>query len=565
VAPAPAATLVELRVLEGPNLYFPRPAIKVTIAIGGWQRAAGPTVTKAGLALQVAAAAQPGPPRSEQRQRVVAKIAAATTRRLAALAGASRLAVRARSGDAVDTIVVAFPWRRRGSAEALGRALVLALGAGLRRAPDRVIAELAAQVRAAEPGPEPTLPEPTTPVVQVTGTNGKTTTTRIVAHLVAAAGRRVAYSSTDGVYSGERRVKTGDYSGFGGATTALAQRPDVAVLETARGGMLLRGIGVQHNDVAVVTNVSADHLDLQGIHTVDQLAEVKGLITTITRPEGWNVLNADDPRVLAMRRHASGRTWLFSLDPEHPAIREVIASGGRATTVIDGMVTVLAGSGVRKLVDVVDVPATLAGISSVNVSNVLAAASAALAVGLPSGAVATGLRTFVLDQDRNPGRANLYELRGVVIVLDYAHNEAGMVGLTEILRGLRRPRAEVWLTIGTAGDRTDQILHAFAFRAALGCDHLFIAELERYLRGRTRGDVVAQLRAGAAEAGVTDVTVYPDELTGLRASVAAARPGDVVGATVLAMRTQVFRWLRRRGARRLTPADVKRLARRAAT
>ena len=131
--------------------------------------------------------------------------------------------------------------------------------------------------------PSRTLPDPDIPVIQVSGTNGKTTTTRLIAHMVMTAGKRVAFSSTDGVYRNDRLVKKGDYSGFGGAAIALAQHPDVAVLETARGGILLRGIGVAHNDVAVVTNVSADHLHLQGISTVDQLAEVKATVTRITR------------------------------------------------------------------------------------------------------------------------------------------------------------------------------------------------------------------------------------------------------------------------------------------
>jgi len=563
--PTPAADLLELRILDGPNLYFPRPAVKVTLEAAGWMRASGAMVAKCGAALGVGAAAQPGDPRTQQRQRVVARIAAAYVRRVAVAAGASRLAVRARPGDGLDRVVIAFPWRRRGAAEALGRAAARAMAVGPRRAPAGVIADLAALVAAADPGPEPTVPDPPGLVVQITGTNGKTTTTRMLAHLVEAAGKTVAYSSTDGVYRGHRRVVKGDYSGFGGAATALAQRPDVAVLETARGGMLLRGIGVLHNDVAVVTNVSADHLDLQGIHTVDQLAEVKGLITRITRADGWDVLNADDPRALAMRRHATGRPWLFTLDPRHPAIREVLTDGGRATTVIDGAIAVLQDHGVRPLVPLLDVPATLAGVSSIYTANVLAAASAALAIGLPARSVIKGLRTFVLDQAANPGRANLFTLDGRTIVIDYAHNEAGIRGLSEILRGLRPPGSEVWLTIGTAGDRTDDILHAFALHAALGSDHLAFAELQHYLRGRTREGIVAQLAAGAAEAGVTDVPVYVDELRALRATFKTSVPGDVVSATVLGMRAEVFRWLKRRGARPLTPADVKRLARAASS
>jgi cyanophycin synthetase len=490
-------------------------------------------------------------------------VAAQLARRIARAAGTGRLAVRGRAGPEPGQVVLAFPWRRREAAEALARAVATATGAILRRSADRVVAELAEEVVAADPGPEPAVPDPEVPVIQVTGTNGKTTTTRLVAHLAAVAGRRVAYSSTDGVYRNGRRVLEGDYSGFGGAATALAQRPDVAVLETARGGILLRGIGVLHNDVAVVTNVSADHLDLHGITTVDQLAEVKATVTRITRPEGWAVLNADDPRVLAMRRVATGRLWLFSLDPRHPALREALAEGGRAMTVLDGLIVWIDGPAVHPLIEVERVPVTFAGISGINTQNALAAAAASLAVGLRPSAVARGLRTFVPDPQRNPGRSNLFSLDRRVVVLDYAHNEAGMDGLVEILQGLRQPGREIWLGIGTAGDRTDRILEGFALRAALGVEHLAIAELLPYLRGRSREAVVDHLRKGAARAGKRDVRVYPDEMRALRAMLEASVPGDVVAVTALAQRPQAFRWLRRKGARVLGPADVRRLVRRA--
>jgi cyanophycin synthetase len=414
-------------------------------------------------------------------------------------------------------------------------------------------------VAEAEPGPEPTVPDPEIPVIQVTGTNGKTSTTRLLAHLVMTAGKRVAFSSTDGVYRNDRRVRKGDYSGFGGAAIALAQHPDVAVLETARGGILLRGIGVSHNDVAVVTNVSADHLDLQGISTVDQLAEVKSTITRITRPTGWVVLNADDPRVLAMRRTATGQPWLFSLDPQNPALREALADRGRAITVLDGRIVWMEAAAVHLLVALEDVPITLAGLSRMYTQNALAAAAAGLAVGLSSRTVSKGLRTFVLDPTKNPGRTNLFSLDRRLLVLDYAHNEAGMDGLVEILQGLRPAGREIWLAIGTAGDRTDAILQGFAVRAALGTDHLAVAELLKYLRGRPREDVVDQLRRGAARAGKLDVPVYPDEMRALRGMLKASAPGDVVGITALAQREAAFRWLRSKGARLLGPSDVRRL------
>src|SRR5262249_61403090 len=162
---------------------------------------------------------------------------------------------------------------------------------------------------------------------------------------------------------------------------------------------------------------------------------------------------------LAMRRGAKGHPWLLSLDPDHPAIRTALDEGGRASTVIDGWLTVLAPEGSQALVPLLDVPLTLAGISRNNTMNALAATSAALATGVPPDAVVRGLRSFVLDEGSNPGRANLYELDGRVVVLDYAHNEAGLQGMIEVCRGLCAKPGEVWLSFGTAGDRTDEILH----------------------------------------------------------------------------------------------------------
>ena len=558
------ADLIELRVLDGPNLYFPRPAVKLTIGVGGWL---GVPEERLSMAIQRAGASgRPGRPGSDQRRRTVARLAARLTWRLATASGV-RLAVRSRPGPEPDRIVVAFPWRRRGSAEALGREVAPLLHeAGGRRSVDRLLTEAAARVATAEPGDEPSVPDPDIPVISVTGTNGKTTTVRLLAHIVRSAGRRVAYSSTDGVYREDGElIEAGDYSGFGGAARALAEEPDVAVLETARGGILLRGIGVLHNDVAVVTNVSEDHLGLHGIRTIDQLAEVKATVTRITRPGGWDVLNADDPRVLSMRRLATGRPWLCSLDPWHPAIRDALAEGGRATVPLDGWMTVLDGSTSRPIVELIDVPVTIAGISRHNVMNAMQAASAAIGIGLPERAVVRGLTTFVTDPERNPGRANLFSLDGRVLVIDYAHNQAGMQGLTEMCEGLRRPGGEIWLVICTAGDRTDRILHDFAYAAARGADHVAVAELLRYLRGRDRVDVLERLLAGARDGGADQVDAYADELAGLRAVLRRSERGDVIGVTALGMRAEVFAWLEGAGAKRMTPARVKQLVRRASS
>jgi cyanophycin synthetase len=570
-----AVRLLELRVLDGPNLYFTRPAIKLTLAVPGWLvvdegRAASLAATTGlrGTDPESAAASRvrPGLPNTQHRLRFVARLAAHVTRSLAAAAG-SAIAVRSRSGPDPETVVVAFPWRRRNSAEALGKEVAELLGAifGARRSFERMLGEAARRVEEVEPGPLPSVPDPEIPVIAVTGTNGKTTTVRALAHLIRSAGLNVSYSSTDGVYFNGQLVEEGDYSGFGGAARALSQPGvDVAVLETARGGILLRGIGTMRNSVAVVTNVSADHLGLHGINSLDQLAEVKSTITRITRPDGWDVLNADDPRALAMRRGIRGRPWVFSLDPDHPAIRAAVAEGGRATTVIDGQLTYFTpGMRPHRLLPLEDVPLTLAGISTHNTHNAMAVASAALGIGVPDEAVVKGLRTFVLDPETNPGRTNLFELDGRIVVVDYAHNEAGMKGLVETCRGLRSPGKQIWLAYGMAGDRSDEILHGVSYLAARGADHIAITEQTIYLRGRDRRDLLDRLMAGAVDGGATEVPLFEEELPALQWMMQSSARGDVIAITALAQRREIFAMMEERGGARIGPERVRQLVRRA--
>ena len=559
--------VVELRVLEGPNLYFTRPAIKLTLAVPGWLAANERRAADLARRIRLPGQARPGAPHSEHRLRFVARVAAHITRSLAAAAG-SRIGVRSRPGAEPDHVVVAYPWRRRAAAEALGREVADLLGAALRaRRPFRaLLRERAARLgRFDKLGPEPSVPVPHVPVIAVTGTNGKTTTVRLLAHLFASAGRSVAYTSTDGVYVDGRLVEEGDYSGPSGAEMALAQPGvQVAVLEVARGGILLKGIGAAQADVAVVTNVSADHLGLHGIVTLDQLAEVKATITRIVPPEGWSVLNADDPRVLGMRRTAGGRPFLFSMDPDHPALRSAVAEGGLGIAPIDGRLALLRpGPSFLPLVPLEDIPVTLAGISTAHVQNAMAAAAAALGAGLPREDVVRGLRSFVLDPERNPGRANLFEDGGRVVVIDYAHNEAGMQGLVEICHGLRAPGAEVWIAFGSAGDRSDEIMHTVGYRAARGADRVAVVELHRYLRGRDPEEVVDRLRAGAVDGGASEVPDFPTEVAGLEWMLGHARPGDVVAITALSQRPELFDLLRRRGATGIDPARCRELVRRA--
>ena len=558
--------LVELRTLEGPNLYFPRPAIKLTAAIPGWMRATTARLERMTGEMGAPGTLHPGERSSDQRRRFVARIAAHVTREIANAAG-TRLAVRGRLGPEADQIVVAFPWRRQGTAEALAREVPAVLSDLLRtrRSLSKLAADAAVRIRAHPLGDVPSVLDPTIPVVAVTGTNGKTTTVRLLAHIVRSGGASVAYSSTDGVYHDDRLVEEGDYSGFAGAGIALSQPGvEVAVLETARGGILLRGIGTMQNDVAVVTNVSRDHLGLHGIQTLDELAEVKATITRITRPDGWVVLNADDPRVLSMRKGATGRPFLFSMDAAHPAIRDALSDGGRAIAVLDRWLVIFGtGSAVRPLVALTDLPVALAGIATHHVQNAMAATAAALGISLPEEAIVQGLRTFVQEPATNPGRANVFTLEERIVVVDYAHNEAGMTGLTEVLAGLRPLGAEIWLAICSAGDRQDEVLHALGYRAARGADHVIVSELPHYLRGRDPSDLVSRLRAGAQDAGATDVPVQPDEVQALEYMLERSGARDVIGLTALGQRPQIFDLLERRGAVHADPSTVRLLVGRA--
>ena len=412
---AEAVTVTEVRVLEGPNLYFTRPAVKVSLECPGYLAADEERLRELGHRLGLRGV-RPGAADSDQRQRFVMRLV--RPRRPARRPRLGHDPARRthphrqhpRPGRRRLPVALAGP-RRRARGVARPRPSDRSSTARRPRARQGIRAAVA-RVSAAAPGRDRCSAAPRIPVASVTGTNGKTTTTRLLAHIGMTAGLVTAWSSTDGVLAQGEVLEEGDYSGPAGARAVLAA-PGVqlGILETARGGLLLKGMGVSANDVSVVTNVSEDHLGQQGIDTVDQLAEVKAIVTRVTKPAGWVVLNGDDPRVWAMRSGARGRPWAFSLDPDSPALRESLNAGGRAATVLDGDLVVLSpGADPDHLVPVVDVPVTLSGLSLHNIANALAAAAAALGLGLPREAVVEGLRTFAPDPLHNPGRMNVYSV-----------------------------------------------------------------------------------------------------------------------------------------------------------
>jgi cyanophycin synthetase len=552
-----APALVELRVLEGPNLYFPRAAIKLTLDVTALAKAPEAELRRLAEALGVASI-RAGVPLSGFRQRSLTRLVTRLVRRIAAESGTTRLGVRVRPTAQPELIVVSYPWRDRNRARALGEAVASVID-GLGTADVAALVASAAQrVSMVERGPGPTTIRPRVPVVAVTGTNGKTTTSRMIAQIAREAGHHVGWSNTDGIYVDGELVEGGDYSGPSGAGRVLAHKEvDFAVTETARGGILLKGIGLVSNDVSVVTNVTADHLGLHGIDTVDQLAEVKGVVARITKKSGWAVLNADDPRVFAMRMTSPARRWVFSRDPDSPALREVLVHGGRATTIIDGWITVLDGNRVDPLVEVLDVPMTLSGLSRFNVENALAAASAALAAGIDRVHVIAGLRSFRPDPEHNPGRMNFFTLGEVSVVMDLAHNEAGLEAMIEIMRGVRAPGRRLLLGLGAVGDRQDDLLEMLGEIAGRDADVVVIGHKEKYLRGRTTEELESLLGAGAQRVGVTGIQAYPTELASLQALLDLAEPGDVVGLMCHAERQEVYDWLAAQGATADSPEQLR--------
>jgi cyanophycin synthetase len=506
--------LLELRILDGPNRFFSRPAVKLEF-IAPTPGAAAEVAAGAGLAVRrlYVALGLPAP-------RIVSRRSTDDTRAL-----------------------IAYPWRRRTIAQAIAAA---ASRLALQRSTDR--RELAA-LRAMALGPLPHLPRPRVPVVAITGTNGKSTTTRLIAHIATAAGKRVGMTNSDGIFVAGELVEAGDWTGFGGAARILAEPGvELAVLETARGGILLRGIGYGANDVAVVTNVSADHLGLQGIDTLDELAETKAAVVRMTKPGGWAVLNADDPRTWAMRRETRAQWYPFSMDPLSVQAEQALDAGGRAAVLERGWV-VLRAAGQRpiRLARADELPVALHGLARYNVANALAAAAACDALDLPHKTIAAGLRSFGRDAAANPGRLNLFERDGTVVLIDFAHNEAGLEGLVKVSRGLAG-KHRVRLAIGTAGDRTDEVLRNLGKIGGEGADDLVICEKVHYLRGRDREDLNGLLREGAAEAGYRgNVPAYPSELAALQELVERADPGDVVAVMSHVERQEIFEWLRAHG------------------
>ena len=392
------------------------------------------------------------------------------------------------------------------------------------------------------------------PVALVTGSNGKTTVVRLLAAMAAAAGRVTGLTSTEGVVVGGKLVKEGDYSGPEGARRVLRRAEvDTAILETARGGLLRRGLTVERADVAVVTNIAADHLGEFGVQDLRQLAETKLLVARAIGPGGRVVLNADDPVLVEASAAVQAPIVWFSLDAGNAVIRRHTEAGG-AAAVVDGDALVLVTGSEREVVArVAEMPLAAGGAARHNVANALAATAAAGGLGISLGAVRATLCRFGRDPADNPGRANLYEVGGIRIVVDYAHNPHGMAALAATLDALPSERRLVM--IGQAGDRDDDAIRELA-RAALALrpDRVVVKEMDAYLRGRAPGEVPALMADELRRAGLPEGAISSpgSEIPAVHEALGWARPGDLLVLTLHQDRRQVtelLETLRSRGWR----------------
>jgi len=397
------------------------------------------------------------------------------------------------------------------------------------------------------------------PIVAVTGSNGKTTTTRIIAHVFKGMGRKVGMTSTDGIYIDERLVKKADASGPKSAQMVLQNpRVDFAVFEVARGGILREGLGYGRNDVAVVMNVTGDHMGLGEVKTLRQLAAVKRVIVEAVPRDGQAVLNADDPLVAEMRKHCSGSIVFFTMKPPSELVERHVRRGGAAVVLGEGthgeMIVIRHGRRAMPLAYTHLLPATFGGKARMNVQNALAAAGAAYAAGAHLHDIRQGLRTFSTSYYQAPGRLNLFELDRVRVLVDYAHNPAAMQALGDFVDHMTTG-GDGWQAnlrvgvIATPGDRRDQDMRQVGRIAARYFDEIIVRE-DHNPRGRQRGETAALVAEGirqsmrkGARCGAVDVIV--DEMEATRAALDRSRPGDLV-VLCIDYATEVWRELQAR-------------------
>jgi cyanophycin synthetase len=366
------------------------------------------------------------------------------------------------------------------------------------------------------------------PVIAITGTNGKTTTARMLAHILKMSGKKVGLTTTDGLYINGRRILKGDLTGPWSAQMVLKDPTvDFAVLETARGGILRAGLGYDQCDIGVITNVSEDHLGLRGVETLEDLAHVKSVVVEVVRRDGYSILNAEDPHLVPLADRARGQLCYFSLDPDNEVFRRHVEGGGTGAMLRDNSIIIRRGAQNLPALNLNSIPATFKGRAMFNVANAMAAALSAYLSGVSIDDIRTGLKTFDTGFYLSPGRLNLEQVGDFHVLLDYAHNVAAYRNVAAFIKKLNVER-RVGVVAGP-GDRRDVDIDTMGRIAAEAFDRLIIKE-DDDRRGRSVGDIAELMKRGALDAGMAaeSIEVIVDEVEAVDHALAQARKGDLI-------------------------------------
>lgn len=365
------------------------------------------------------------------------------------------------------------------------------------------------------------------PIIAITGTNGKTTTTRLIAHVLKGAGRTVGFTTTDGTYIQNQQITQGDNTGPVSAQLVLKDPTvDVAVLETARGGIIRSGLGFDYCEIGVVTNIAADHLGLKDVNTLEDLARVKSVVPRAVSRRGYAVLNAEDPHVYKMRELVEGHCVYFSMDENNENIERQARRGRISCVYENGYVTILKGRWKVRIEKASNIPLTYGGRAEFMIQNVIAATLACFVHGVSIEDLRVGLTTFNAGTAQTPGRLNFVEIGGVTVLMDYAHNPAGMRGLVNFISKL--PNKYRTCVLNGTGDRRDDDIREFAQLAGENFDRIVIRR-GNYLRGRTDEEMFNLLQEGIARAeNKPQVRVIPESREAIHHAIKHGRKGELV-------------------------------------
>jgi cyanophycin synthetase len=367
------------------------------------------------------------------------------------------------------------------------------------------------------------------PIIAVTGTNGKTTTTRLLAHIVKNNGYKVGFTTSDGIYIQNHMMEKGDTTGPQSAEYVLRDPTvEFAVLETARGGILRSGLGFSRCDIGIITNIQEDHLGISDIHTLDDLARVKSTVVKSIKKDGWAILNADDEQCIKIGTELSCNVAYFSMNEENPLIKKLCSEGKTVAVYENGFITIKKGEWKIRIERATHVPLTLGGKAKFMIANVLAATLSSYLWGFKTEDISLSLQTFIPSAAQTPGRMNIFEFKKFKVLIDFAHNASGYRGVEEYLQSVEATK-KIGIIAGV-GDRRDEDIKECAAIAARMFDHIIIRQ-EKHLRGRTEEEIINLIMEGISESGRT-VTheIIPKEVEAIKHAINSAEEGSFITA-----------------------------------